>query len=100
LEARFNAEVAHAALALKRQEANELVIRCLGFYENSMDHPNPGKPFPELYNTDTVEAGEEWLGVYHQVRSQLIEFGLDMDNAWKRARKSIPQLQPAPGASS
>ncbi len=94
LEARFNAEVAHAALALKRQEANELVLRCLGFYENSMANPNPGKPFPELYNTDTVEAGEEWLGVYHQVRSQLIEFGLDMDNAWKRVRKSFAQKQP------
>ncbi|NJD58649.1 MAG: hypothetical protein C3F13_08585 [Anaerolineales bacterium] len=87
LEARFNAEVSHAALALKRQEANVCVLRCLEFYEKSMDHPNPGKPFPELYNTDSVEPGEAWLSTYQQVREKLIEFGLDMEGAWKRARK-------------
>jgi methylamine--corrinoid protein Co-methyltransferase len=91
LEARFNAEVAHAALALKRQEANEYVLKCLEFYEKTMDHPNPGKPFPELYNIDSVEPREEWLEVYHQVRHQLIEFGLDMDGAWKKVRKACSQ---------
>ncbi len=91
LEARFNAEVSHAALGLRRADSNNYVLQCLEFYEKIMDHPKPGKPFPELYNTDTVEPGEEWLDVYHQVRQKLIELGLDMDGAWKKVRKTFPQ---------
>ncbi len=87
LEARFNAEVAHAALSLDRQQANDLVERCLQFYEGTLAHPNPGKPFPDVYNTDTVEPSPEWLVVYHQVRQELISFGLDMDGGWKKARR-------------
>ncbi len=89
LEARFNAEVSHAALGMQRQEANAYVLKCLAFLEQSMDHPNPGKPFPDLYNTDTVEPGQEWLDVYHQVRQKLIGFGLDMDGGWKKVRKTV-----------
>ena len=91
LEARFNAEVTHAALGLHRQEANDYVLKVPGVLRDNMDHPNPGKPFPELYNMDTVEPGEEWLDVYHQVRQKLIELGLDMDGGWKKVRKTFPQ---------
>jgi methylamine--corrinoid protein Co-methyltransferase len=89
LEARFNAEVAHAALGMKRQEANEIVLKCLEFYEHTMKEPNPGKPFPDQYNIDTVEPMQEWLDIYHQVRQKLIELGLDMDGGWKKARKNM-----------
>jgi hypothetical protein len=89
LEARFNAEVSHAALGMKRQEANHLVLQCLEHFEHTMDQPNPGKPFPQLYNTETVEPGQEWLDVYHAVRQDLIGLGLDMDGGWRRVRKSL-----------
>ena len=89
LEARFNAEVSHATLGMQRQEANAYVLKCLEFFEQSMDQPNPGKPFPDLYNTETVEPGQEWLDIYHQVRQKLIGFGLDMDGGWKKVRKTI-----------
>jgi methylamine--corrinoid protein Co-methyltransferase len=91
LEARFNAEVTHAALSMKRQEANGYVLECLKLFEQSMDHPNPGKPFPDLYNTDTVEPKQEWLDVYHQVRQKLIGLGLNMDGGWKKVRKNKEQ---------
>jgi methylamine--corrinoid protein Co-methyltransferase len=61
LEARFQAEVAHAALGLKRADANEIVPACLSHYEHSLAAPNLGKPFPELYDTETLEPGQEWL---------------------------------------
>lgn len=89
LEARFNAEVAHAALGLDRQQANQFVLKCLEYYEHTMNNPYPGKPFPFQYNTDTVEPVQEWLDVYFQVRQKLIELGLDMDGGWKKARKNI-----------
>jgi methylamine---corrinoid protein Co-methyltransferase len=88
LEARFNAEVTHAVLGMKRQEANSYVLKCLEHFEHSLDHPVPGKPFPDLYNTDTIEPGQEWLEVYHQVRQKLIDLGLDMDGGWKKVRKN------------
>lgn len=90
LEARFNAEVTHAALGLKRQDANQLVIKCLEMYEHTMNNPYPGKPFPYQYNLDTVEPLQEWLDVYHQVRQKLIEFGLDMEGGWKKVKQGTP----------
>jgi methylamine--corrinoid protein Co-methyltransferase len=85
LEARFQAEVAHAALGLTRQEVNLLVQECLAHYETRLDEPNLGKPFPEVYNTDTLEPHNEWLDCYHQVRSSLNKMGLNMD-AWRRIK--------------
>lgn len=88
LENRFNVEVAHACLGLSRQDANGLVLECLSRYEeNHMKNPPQGRPFAQLYNTDTLEPGEEWLGLYHRVRDGLISMGLDLDGGWKRARR-------------
>jgi methylamine---corrinoid protein Co-methyltransferase len=86
LEARFQAEVAHAALGKTRAEINDIVLACVSHYEAALDKPNIGKPFPQVYNTATIEPGEQWLGVYHQVRDALGDLGLDMDNGWRKAR--------------
>jgi methylamine--corrinoid protein Co-methyltransferase len=86
LEARFQAEVAHAALGLTRAEVNELVLECLTHYEASLNTPNPGQPFPQVYDTETLEPAAAWLEVYHQVRGALADLGLDIDRGWRRAR--------------
>ncbi len=95
LEARFQAEVAHAALGLSREEVNECVLECLSHYEHRLNHPNLGKSFPELYNTDTLEPREEWLAVYHEVRTSLRDMGLDVDNGWRKARHGRNPRRPA-----
>jgi len=76
LEARFQAQVAHAALGLTRSQANEFVRECLSHYEHTLANPNPGKAFPELYNTDTLEPGQEWLDIYNEVCHALSQMGL------------------------
>ena len=76
LEARFQAQVAHAAVGLTRSQANEFVLECLSHYEHTLANPNPGKPFPELYNTDTLEPGQEWLDIYNEVCHELSQMGL------------------------
>lgn len=86
LEARFQAEVAHAALGLSRRDANECVLACLEHYENRLGDPNLGKPFPKLYNLETLQPEEEWLAIYAGVRDRLKSIGLDLDNGWKRIR--------------
>jgi methylamine--corrinoid protein Co-methyltransferase len=87
LEARFQAEVAHAALGKTRTEVNDLVLACLEKYKDKLAEPNLGKPFPELYNLDALEPTQEWLGFYQKVKSALGEMGLDMDSGWKSALK-------------
>ncbi|OGO30295.1 MAG: hypothetical protein A2136_02575 [Chloroflexi bacterium RBG_16_54_11] len=86
IEARFQAQVAHAALGMTRPHANELVLECLSHYEHTLPHPQPGKPFAELYNLDTLEPGLEWLDIYHQVCHALTQMGLDMDAGWRKVR--------------
>ncbi len=86
LEARFNAEVAHAALGMTRPEANEFALACLAQYESTFENPNPGQPFGEIYDTDKVEPLEAWLGVYEQVREAVEVMGLDLDGGWKKVR--------------
>lgn len=86
LEARFNAEVAHAAISLTRDEANTFVFEFLRRYEDTIDNPNPGKPFPEIYDTEQLEPTQEWLDCYHEVRQEIIDMGLDLDGGWRKVR--------------
>jgi len=88
LEARFQAQVAYATLGKTRQEVNELILACLENYKNSLKSPNLGKSFSELVNTDTLEPAEEWLDIYQKVKGGLSRMGLDLDNAWKKARRT------------
>lgn len=76
LEARFQAQVAHASLGLTRTQANEYVLKCLTHYEHTLANPNSGKSFPELYDLDTLEPGQEWLDVYDDVCQCLVQMGL------------------------
>ena len=92
LEARFQAEVAHAALGKTRAEVNQLVLECLSKYQDTLAEPNLGKSFPELYNLETLEPNHEWLGIYNQVKSELVGMGLDLDHGWKAANQRRSML--------
>lgn len=85
LEARFQAEVAHAALGKTRVEVNELVLVCLEKYQEKLAQPDLGKPFPELVDLHTLEYSQEWLDPYHKVKEELQKMGLDMKDGWKKA---------------
>ncbi len=84
LEARFQAQVAHAALGMTRSEVNELVLGCLSHYEDRLDDPDPGKSFPQLYDVATLKPNGEWLDQYESVCEALTGMGLDIDGAWRR----------------
>ena len=76
---------------MTRDGVNELVLECLRRYEDRLDNPNPGKAFPELYDTDTLEPGNEWLDHYHQVGQELTQMGLDIHGAWRRVLRDRDQ---------
>ena len=86
LEARFNAEVVHACRGLRRDSANDLALEMLSHYEANAASPDPGKPFLEIYNLDTLEPAAEWLDIYGKVRSAVRDLGLDLDRGWKEVR--------------
>ncbi len=85
LEARFQAEVAHAALGKTRNEVNKLALVCLEKYQAKLAQPNLGKSFPDLYDLDTLEPNQEWLDLYLGVKEELEGMGLDLTHGWKKA---------------
>ena len=78
LEARFIAEVSRAALSLKRQDASALAAELLTRYQATLPSPNRGKPFPEVYDVETVQPKQEWLDMYYDVKEDLTRIGLTM----------------------
>jgi methylamine---corrinoid protein Co-methyltransferase len=85
LEARFIAEVAQAAIGLKRQEASALAAAILPRYQDTLTNPNRGKPFPEVYDVETVQPKPEWLDMYYEVKEDLAGLGLVFKNARSQA---------------
>lgn len=76
LEARFIAEVSRAALGLTRQEASRLIPKIMEHYIDTLEEPNRGQPFHEVYDVDTVQPTEAWLETYHSVKQEVRALGL------------------------
>jgi methylamine--corrinoid protein Co-methyltransferase len=77
LEARFIAEVARAVLGMARQDANTLVLELLKSYESTLSAPNRGYPFSEVYDPETVQPSDSWLGTYYDVKDAISGLGLN-----------------------
>jgi hypothetical protein len=79
LELRLGAEVAHitARMGMKRDQANDLVKEIVSRYENEIPNASMGKKFSEIYNLERVTPTDEYLAVYHKIRKELKELGLD-----------------------
>lgn len=79
LEARLMAEVALASHRMKMsiQEANEWVLKLLPRYEHVFTQEgNPGQPFDEVYDLQTIQPKEFWLKMYEEVKTELKDMGL------------------------
>lgn len=76
LEARFMAEVGHAAAGMPRKDANELVLWLVDKYKDTLDKRPMGKHFTEVYDVTTVKPTDEWLGMYNEVKAELRAKGL------------------------
>jgi len=76
LESRFSAEVARAVAGMSREQADEIVKRLLALYEDDLPKKPIGKPFEEVYDLSTLQPTPGWLGLYHEVKSELSVMGL------------------------
>lgn len=80
LEARFMAQVAHAAEKLTRRDADPLVKGLTGKYKDSQHEMRFGKPFEEIYDPQTVQPTAEWRHMVEEVCEELEqEFGLSLE---------------------
>jgi methylamine--corrinoid protein Co-methyltransferase len=81
LEARFTAQVTHAAEKLTRADAAPIVKALTEKYQDAMkggDKPI-GKPFDQLYDVEKVVPLPEWQGMYEEVCQEFeTEFGLKL----------------------
>jgi methylamine--corrinoid protein Co-methyltransferase len=78
LEARFMAEVGHAAAGMPRKQANELVTWLVDNYKDTLDQRPLGKHFTEVYDLQTVKPKPEWLAIYNEVNGELRAKGLPL----------------------
>ena len=80
LEARFMAEVAHAARGLSRPAADRLVTELVARYQDQLDKRPIGRRFDEVYDPVRVKPTEEWLEIYQAVKDELSGLGLSFDS--------------------
>jgi len=76
LEARFIGEVSRAATGLTRQEANELVLKCLARYKDTFETPKRGEHFKDVYDPVTIRPRSNWLSIYDRVKNEVAKMGL------------------------
>jgi methylamine--corrinoid protein Co-methyltransferase len=79
LEARFFAEVAHAAFnqKLSPEQANDLVQQLFIKYQPGFTNPNIGLPFNEVYDIRTIMPKPAWNEIYKQVKDEVAAMGLN-----------------------
>jgi methylamine---corrinoid protein Co-methyltransferase len=80
LECRFTGEVAHSASKLAPTKANEIVKALIPKFIDRLKDPQIGLPFQEAYDLDTLTPIPEWEKIYYQVKQELLELGLDIDD--------------------
>lgn len=71
LEARFTAQVAHAAEGLTRADADPMVRYLFAKYRDNQKNQPIGKPFQEVYHLETMQPTAEWQDIYEEVCAEL-----------------------------
>jgi len=76
LEMRFSVELNHAAAGMKRSDANQMVKAVYKKYEQHIRNAPRGKAYQDCYNLKTGKPGQEWLGMYNEVKRELEDLGV------------------------
>ena len=61
---------------MTEEQGNDLIRRIFKKYEHTLDNPNLGKPFNEVYDVKTIEPTPEWQTMYDKVKADLTEMGI------------------------
>jgi len=80
LEVRFMAEVTHAAEKMTRKQVDPIVRSLIGKYKDSQREIKVGEPFTRLYDMNTLQPKSEWQKIYEEVKAELKEKGIQLEN--------------------
>jgi methylamine--corrinoid protein Co-methyltransferase len=82
LEARWMGEVGQAVArqGMNISEANRLVNELIPKYEHVFERQegNPGLPFEQVYEVETIQPNLEWLTMYQEVKAEVNTMGLKL----------------------
>ena len=76
LEARFQAEIAHAAAGLSRSDADQMIRQFEQGYTDILDRQPIGKSFLECYDLAAIRPTEQWQALYQNVKEEIFRIGL------------------------
>jgi methylamine--corrinoid protein Co-methyltransferase len=76
MNGRWSAQVAHAVVGMKRDEANEIVKQLLTRYEDSLHSAPKGLKFWECYDMKTLKPFKEHQALYDKARQELAACGV------------------------
>jgi len=79
IEPKFAAEVAHAAVGMKRTDANEIVKNLVKRYVDTIANPPIGKKYQALFDMKTGRPSKECLESYGRVKKELEDLGLTFE---------------------
>jgi methylamine--corrinoid protein Co-methyltransferase len=79
LETRFGIEMTRAASRLKRQEANELVLKLLEKYEPQIPNAPEGDRYQDCFDVSSGKPSEGYLRLYEEVKEELSALGVPLD---------------------
>ena len=77
MEPRFAAEVAHATVEMKREDANDIVKSLLPKYVDKIADPPLGSKYQECCDVRTGKPTKICLEVYNKVKKELKDLGLE-----------------------
>jgi methylamine--corrinoid protein Co-methyltransferase len=76
MNGRWSAQIAHAVVGMKRDEANEIVKQLLTRYEDSLPSAPLGLKFWECYDMKTLKPFKEHEELYANARKELESYGV------------------------
>jgi methylamine--corrinoid protein Co-methyltransferase len=77
MEPRFAAEVAHATVGMKREDANDIVKSLLPKYVDKIADPPLGSKYQECCDVRTGKPTKRCLEVYNKVKKELKNLGME-----------------------
>jgi len=84
IEPRFSAEVAHASVGMKRENANEIVKHLTSTYVDKISNPPLGIKYQECFDVKTGKPSNKCLEIYNKVKKELEDLGLPIEASVKR----------------
>jgi methylamine--corrinoid protein Co-methyltransferase len=78
MNGRWSAQIAHAVVGMKRDEANEIVKQLLTKYEDNLHSAPKGLKFWECYDMKTLKPFKEHEELYVAPRQELESYGVKL----------------------